>query len=224
MMRTPLLTLTLFLVLSVGLAFGPSMTGFMVDDPPVLKVPDGFKAEILFSPTASDSSSWVSLAMDPKGRLLASDQYGSLYRVEPSTLGSDPASTKVEKLDIEIGHAQGLLWAFNSLYVVVNSEKGVSGNGSGLYRVRDTTGDDQFDTIDRLATFEGFGEHGPHSVILGPNGTSLYLVAGNHTELPTGMGSLVPQVWKEDQLLPTILDPRGHAADRKAPGGWIART
>jgi len=223
-MRTSLLTFALCLALFSGLAFGPNGSGFSADDPPILKVPEGFEAEILFSPTESDSSSWVSLAMDPKGRLLASDQYGALYRIEPSELGSDPATTKVEKLDIELGHAQGLLWAFNSLYVVVNSEEGVGGNGSGLYRAKDTNGDDQFDTIDRLSTFEGFGEHGPHSVILSPDGSSLYLVAGNHTELPSEMQSLVPQVWQEDQLLPTIVDPRGHAADIKAPGGWIART
>jgi len=218
------------LCLALLVGFGPDWNFPVVqnhsenDDPPVLKVPEGFKAEILFSPTTSDSSSWVSMAMDPKGRLLASDQYGALYRIQPAALGSDPTTTKVEKLDIALGHAQGLLWAFNSLYVVVNSEEGVDGRGSGLYRVRDTDGDDQFDKIDRLSTFDGWGEHGPHSVILGPDGSSLYLVAGNHTELPNSMRSLAPRVWQEDQLLPTLVDPRGHAADIKAPGGWIART
>lgn len=38
--------------------------------------------------------------------------------------------------------AQGLLFAFGSLYVSVNG-----GQGSGLYRLRDTNNDDQFDEV-----------------------------------------------------------------------------
>ncbi|HEY5745839.1 MAG TPA: c-type cytochrome, partial [Chryseolinea sp.] len=34
----------------------------------------------------------------------------------------------------------------------------------------------------------------------------------------------LPHVWQEDNLFPLIKDPRGHANDRTAPGGWIART
>ena len=114
----------LCLVLFGGFALIPQSSLVNIDDPPVLKVPEGFRAEILFSPTASDSSSWVALAMDPKGRLLASDQHGALYRIRPAPLAGDSAATKVEKLNVALGHAQGLLWAFNSLYVVVNSEEG----------------------------------------------------------------------------------------------------
>ena len=33
----------------------------------------------------------------------------------------------------------------------------------------------------------------------------------------------LPRVWQEDNLFPLIKDPRGHANDRKAPGGWLAR-
>ena len=54
--------------------------------------------------------------------------------------------TKVEHLDVKITAAQGLLFAFDSLYVSVNG-----GPGSGLYRVRDTNGDDQFDEVDEAA-------------------------------------------------------------------------
>ena len=223
-MRYVLLALLVCLGLLVSPAFRAVPISAPDDDPPKLTVPEGFKAEILYHPTAADSSSWVALAIDPQGRLLASDQHGALYRIKPAPPGSDPATTQVEKLDIAIGHANGLLWAFNSLYVVVNSEEGMDGRGSGLYRVRDTNGDDQFDTIETLTTFEGFGEHGPHSVILSPDGASLYLVAGNHTELPSSYRAVVPPVWQEDQVLPALRDPRGHASDRTAPGGWIART
>jgi hypothetical protein len=45
-----------------------------------------------------------------------------------------------------MGFAQGLLYAFNSLYVMVNhnSDKNFDKN-TGLYRLQDTDGDDQFD-------------------------------------------------------------------------------
>jgi hypothetical protein len=33
----------------------------------------------------------------------------------------------------------------------------------------------------------------------------------------------LPPVWKEDNLFPQIKDPRGHANDRMAPGGWVAQ-
>ena len=75
-----------------------------------------------------------------------------------------------------------------------------------------------------MAQFEGWGEHGPHGIVLGPDGESLYLVAGNHTELPETYDPVVPPVWQTDQLLPSLRDPRGHAADRQPPGGWIVRT
>lgn len=194
------------------------------DRPAELDLPDGFAAEVLYDPMQQDSSSWVALATDGQGRLLASDQYGALYRITPHVIGGDPDETHVEKLDLEIGHAQGLLWAFNSLYVVVNSEEGVSGRSSGLYRVIDSDNDAELDSIMVLAQFEGWGEHGPHGIVQGPDGTSLYLVAGNHTELPESYRAIVPEVWQEDQLIDVLRDPRGHAADRPAPGGWIVRT
>lgn len=218
-MRHVCFSLIIFLSVSACNIGGPTDS-----EPPTLSLPEGFEAQVLYHPMAADSSSWVSLAMDPKGRLIASDQHGALYRIHPAPVGGDPESTTVEKLDIEIGHANGLLWAFNSLYVVVNSEEGMGGHPSGLYRVVDSNGDDELDSIRTLITFEGAGEHGPHSVIPGPDGASLYLVAGNHTELPTSFKGPVPRRWQEDQLISPLRDPRGHAADRKAPGGWIART
>ena len=94
--------------------------------------------------------SWVNLCTDPKGRLYVSDQYGPLYRITPPPIGSRSLTTsatgecKVERIPIELGEAQGLLWAFDSLYVVVNKGNKYE---SGLYRVRSTKGDDQFDEV-----------------------------------------------------------------------------
>ena len=192
-----------------------------------LKLQPGFKAEHLYSPSENQQGSWVSMAFDDKGRMIASDQYGILYRLTIPAIGQG-TTPKVEKLTIQndqiaIGNAQGLLYAFNSLYVMVNnhgSEK--FPRKSGLYRLQDTDGDDQFDKLSLLKELKGDGEHGPHSVILSFDKKSIYVIAGNHTDDPPMDDYRLPSNWKYDQLFPLIKDPRGHANDRKEPGGWIA--
>ena len=78
----------------------------------------GFDVELLYS-VPRWQGSWVSLTTDGKGRLIASDQYGGLFRITPAEIGDREARTQVEQLDLDIGEAQGLLYAFDSLYVVV---------------------------------------------------------------------------------------------------------
>lgn len=183
-----------------------------------ITVPAGFQVELLYSVPKDREGSWVALTTDAKGRLIAADQDGGLFRV---TVGDDAAATKVEKLAADIGQAQGLLYAFDSLYVMVN---GSAAQGSGLYRLRDTNADDQFDEVKLLKKLDGFGEHGPHAIRLGPDGR-LWVVVGNHTNLPEGVDPSSPvRHYAEDHLLPRNPDGRGHATGRMAPGGWIART
>jgi len=181
-------------------------------------VPDGFHVDRIYSVPNAAQGSWVSLTCDPRGRLIASDQYGSLYRI---TAGANEAATRVEKLEIGIGDAQGLLYVANRLYVVVNGD---AAEGSGLYRLTDTNGDDQFDAIKLLKRIDGKGEHGPHAVRLGPDGM-LYVIAGNFTKLPKDYDRNSPhRNWAEDLLLPRNPDGRGFATGLMAPGGWVART
>jgi putative heme-binding domain-containing protein len=185
-----------------------------------LKVLKGFKVELVHNVPRDTEGSWVSLTTAPKGRLIASDQYGKLFQITPSPLGQPASATKVEPINVNIGEAQGLLWAFDSLYVVVNAGGQYA---SGLYRVRDTNGDDKLDKIELLRRLDGNGEHGPHAVVLGPDGKSLYIVAGNATRIPSLADSLVPRVWGEDNLLPRMTDGNGFMADEKAPGGYVCR-
>jgi putative heme-binding domain-containing protein len=74
-----------------------------------------------------------------------------------------------------------------------------------------------------MKQLKGDGEHGPHSIKLSPDEKSLYVIAGNHTDVPQMEASRVPTNWQEDNIFPLIKDPRGHANDRMAPGGWIAK-
>ncbi|MEM7371669.1 MAG: c-type cytochrome [Bacteroidota bacterium] len=190
-----------------------------------LNLQAGFKAELLYSPSEEGMGSWVSLNKDEQGRLIASDQYGGLYRITPPPIGDPSATIQVDSMKIPLGHAHGLLWAYNSLYVVVNADegKGIEGNSSGFYRVFDSDGDGELDDFQHLKTFDGHGEHGPHAVIPSPDNKFLYVLGGNHTELPENYTSRIPS-WDTDNLMPTIPDPRGHAIHRPPPGTWIART
>lgn len=184
-----------------------------------VNAPEGFRVEKLLD-VPSNMGSWVSLSNYGDGRLVASDQGGAgLYVIQPATIGEKDSETVVEKLPVDLSGAQGLLWAHDSLYVVINGGK------SGLHRAVDTDGDGLVDKADYLMPVSGGGEHGPHAVILAQDGKSLLIDAGNHTKLPEGItSSRVPMNWGEDHLLPRRWDANGHAAGILAPGGWIIQT
>ena len=184
-----------------------------------IKVAKEFKVELLYTVPKVNQGSWVSMTVDPKGRFIVSDQYGGLYRVTVPSVGKK-GEVKIEEIEVDMGHAQGLLYAFDALYVVVNDK---AHGGRGLYRVTDANKDDKFDKVELLKKFEERGtEHGPHAVLLGPDKKSLYVVVGNQTALPKYDISRVPPVWKEDQLLPRIYG-RGFMRGQLAPRGWIAK-
>ncbi len=181
-----------------------------------LKAPPGFSVELVYSVPKDQQGSWVNLCVDPKGRLVASDQYGALYRITPTAPG-DKSPAKVEKLDVAIGMAQGLCYAFDALYVVVNA-----GKGPGLYRVTDTNNDDMPDKVELLRPLTpGGGEHGPHAVMMHPDGKRLTLVCGNQTTLTDCATSLVPRNWGDDHLLPRMPDGNGFMKGVLAPGGYV---
>src|SRR5204863_827268 len=131
----------------------------------------------------------VSVGLDAQGRLLVSDQgEKGLYRVTPPPVGqasSLPESErqtgslphiKVEPLKVQFSGAQGMLWAFDSLYVMNNNNR----ETCGLYRCRDTDGDGELDKVETLRILPGGGgDHGPHAILLAPDKKSLFIVCGN---------------------------------------------
>jgi putative heme-binding domain-containing protein len=187
-----------------------------------IKAAKDFRVELIYSVPGVEQGSWVNLCVDPKGRILASDQYGGLYRFTPPAPGQTLTPAQIEKVPADIRAVNGMLWAFGALYVGVNDyENKVP---SGLYRVTDSDGDDQLDKVELLRAIEARGDHGVHAVLLTPDGKDLFLVTGNGAKLtasePT---SQVPSIWGEDHLLPRMPDGRGFMRDVLAPGGIIYR-
>ncbi|MCC7085305.1 MAG: heme-binding protein, partial [Pirellulales bacterium] len=181
-----------------------------------IHLPEGFRAELLYSVPKEEEGSWVNICHDPRGRLIVSDQYGGLYRVTPPELG-EKSPARIEKIPADIGMAHGLLWAFNRLYVMVNDGDSLK---NGVYRVRDTNGDDQLDSVEFLKNVDGGGEHGPHAIVPSPDGKSLYVVCGNNTHPMKDATSRVPEIWDEDLLLPRIYGV-GFMRGVPAPAGAI---
>ena len=176
----------------------------------------GFKVELLHTSDPATEGSWINMTKDPRGRLLIAGQRGQgNLRV---TL-VDGKVDKVEKLTLPISEVMGMLCAYDSLYL-----NGFGPQGFGLYRCKDTKGADQYDDLKFLKALNGAGDHGPHSIILGPD-KMLYVLDGNHTPLPEGIAADSPhRNYQEDQLLPRQWDARGHATGILAPGGQVLRT
>ena len=140
---------------------------------------DGFKVELLYTVPKEKFGSWVNLCVDDKNRIIASDQFGGLYRFSAPKEGKNLDESSIEKIPAEIRAANGLLWAFDALYVAVNDyEKKME---SGVYKLTDSNGDDQLDKVEKLRGMQARGDHGVHALILSPDKKSIYLITGNNT-------------------------------------------
>ena len=179
---------------------------------------EGFQVEKLFQ-VPELMGTWTSLAVDDRGRLIASAQNEEgLFLITPGKPGAAD-STAVKKLPVDFSGAHGLVWGFDALYAISGIKE-----ISGLHRLTDADGDGLLDTDEYLQDIKSYGEHGVHAVALAPDGKSLYVAGGNHTSLPKHLASSrIPQNWSEDQLLPRRFDAFGHAKAILAPGGWICK-
>ena len=214
----------ILLPINIGQAWADD-SKYVLDPDTQITLPEGFDAELLYS-VPTTQGSWVAMTFDPKGRIIVSDQDSQgVFRVTLAREGDPGSKLRVESLKgfpylpirwgkRTVGGALGFLYAFDSLYM--SSMK-------GFYRIRDTDGDDTYDEFTLIKSLEMGYEHSAHSIIKTGDGKGLYLVSGNHSRVPKGVGSLQPPVWDLDSLLPAMNDPQGHAVGVLAPGGWICR-
>tara|TARA_R110002096_G_scaffold4501_25_gene21214 strand:- start:14125 stop:16884 length:2760 start_codon:yes stop_codon:yes gene_type:complete len=155
-------------------------------------LPPGFEAELLRL-AEPEEGSWVSLELDPKGRLLIGREKAGILRLTLPESGDSGISVEVVNEDLK--ECRGLLWAHDSLYANANNSK-------GLYRLRDTNGDDQFDEIQLLKSTEGGVGHGRNDLAQGPDGR-LYAIHGDSVKPPEGVNW---RTAKEDEA----VKPQGY--------------
>jgi len=169
----------------------------------------GFRVELVRSAGAAEGS-WISMSFDDSGRIILGLDRAGVARL---TLPSSDGPAKYELLDSGIRHCRGVLFAHNSIYVTGT-------NDQGLYRLQDTTGDDQFDKKELLTPLEyrsRYG-HGANQMVLGPD-NMIYVVCGNDISFPHGVSPASPyRNPQNDHLLPNPHDA-GH--DNRV--GTIAR-
>ena len=181
-----------------------------------IRMLDGFRVELLRSSQPGEGS-WVSMTLDPKGRLIVSPQGEEpMLRI---TLDAAGQVANIETIDLPVRGAMGLLYAFDSLYV-----NGRGKEGYHLYRLRDTNGDDKYDSVELLRRWKGGdGEHGAHGIVLGPD-QKIYTICGNFVDVPGDLASNSPhRNYADDLVLPRMEDGNGFGAGRKPPGGFVAR-
>ena len=182
------------------------------------KLAEGFHAEVLYNADLGKVGSWVALGVDGKGRLVTADRQGPLYRIVVPPIGSE-GDTKVERIDVEVGGANGFLQAFGSLYVVGKGSGSQKGR-DGLWRLTDTKDDDRYDKVEFLIPLRVGADHHAHSVLLHPDGKRLAVLSGNNTDVPEEMSTRHIRFQKEDHLLPRATY-YGHNTNRQAPGGFV---
>lgn len=185
-----------------------------------ITVLDGFKVELLRS-AATGEGSWVSMTVDPQGRLIISPQ-----GKEPMLRITLDAKGQIANIDTNavphISGAMGMLHAFDSLYV-----NGVGPQGYHLYRLRDTDGKGKYGEPELIRRWNrnagGNGEHGAHGIVLGPD-NKLYMVCGNFVDVPDDILPTSPHKnYADDLLLGRMEDGNGFGAGRKPPGGYVVR-
>ena len=109
----------------------------------------------------------MALGVDDTGRSYASDQYGDLYRFPAPAAGQTLKAADIKKMPVNIRAINGMTWAFGALYAGVNDyEKKIP---SGFYRLSDSDGDDQLDTVELLRHTQSCAVHGVHKVVVTPD-------------------------------------------------------
>ncbi len=203
------------LSLSMASAFGqsqlPPLKKSVEDSSTGLNVQPGFEVELIYKVDKRKYGSWIAMTFDDKGRLAVSDQgRAGTFSIEIPKPGEAFDESKIKKLNVKSSQ-WGMLYAFDHLYMMGNrvlSRAKVLDNGD--------LGPTEF-----LAEMNGGGEHGPHSIVVSPDGKSLYVIAGNMTRLPKYQKTRIRDNWKDDYLLQNYA--YGHNGGGKAPGGWVLK-
>ncbi len=169
--------------------------------------------------TDEQAGSLIAMAFTANGDILASQEDGPLLLIRD--VDKDGTLETVKPFCTEVKNVQGILPLGNRVYAV-----GDGPDGGALYQISDDDGDGRSDKVSTLVRFRGsLGEHGPHTVRLGPDGL-LYLLSGNlaQADVKFDPRSHYGAVYEGELVKPRYEDPNGHAVGVPAPGGTILRT
>ncbi|HEX2474568.1 MAG TPA: HEAT repeat domain-containing protein [Lacipirellulaceae bacterium] len=165
------------------------------------------------------AGSLISMAFTASGDILASQENGPLLLIRD--IDKDGTLETVKPFCTELKNVHGILPLGKRVYAV-----GDGPDRGGLYQISDDDGDGRSDNVTTLLRFHGsLGEHGPHTVRLGPDGL-LYVLSGNHAQADVKFDprSNYGAVYEGELIKPRYEDPNGHAVGILAPGGTILRT
>ncbi|WP_337176392.1 HEAT repeat domain-containing protein [Paludisphaera sp.] len=180
------------------------------------KAAEGFAVET--AATHGVTGSVVAFTFDPDGAPCVSIERGPIARlVDADGDGRYESAVAIASV---VTNCQGLHFHEDVLFAV-----GKGPEGDGIHRLTDEDKDGVFEKAELLRGVDGgMGEHGPHAIMVGPDGR-LYYNSGNHSHLKPPIDPASPvNVAYEGELLPHMNDSRGHAAGVLAPGGEIYRS
>jgi len=180
-----------------------------------ISAPSDFQVELVCV-AAPEEGSWISLAFDPRNRLVVGREDQGLLRF---TLADDHRSVrKVETINRDLLECRGLLFAHDALYVSANNSK-------SIHRLRDRDGDGVFEESKLLMNLDGGVGHGRNGLALGPDG-KIYIALGNNVQVPKS-GRIDPQSpyrnYGLDRLRPNGWNEFLFDADVVPPSGWVGR-
>lgn len=194
----------------------PEAAGEEADAESRFRILPGFAIQEVLS--AEVAGGVLALAFNEFGNIIASIEGGPLTLFYDSNDDGVVDASRVYSNAVK--NVQGILPLNGNVYVIGEGSK-----GTGLYLLSDSNRDGMLEETQTLVEFEGpIGEHGPHSLTLGPDGL-IYIVAGNDTKLKAALAEKSPhRHFYEGDLVQRFEDPGGHAVGIKSPGGMVLRT